>query len=197
MTWILGSASPRRREILAHLGLTFIVRAADVDEESDESDATVLVEQLAARKARAVGATLSDEERKEAVILASDTVVLSPDGEILGKPRDRADAERMLRALSGRRHRVISGVAVLRGEELFADHEITEVSFSHLSEDVLARYLDTSEPYDKAGAYGIQDTAALWIEGICGDYFNVVGLPVYRLETLLKEKLGLSLWKTE
>ncbi len=131
------------------------------------------------------------------VILASDTVVLSPDGEILGKPRDRADAERMLRALSGRRHRVISGVAVLRGEVLVTDHEVTEVCFARLSDSTIERYLATNEPYDKAGAYGIQDTAALWIEGIHGDYFNVVGLPVYRLETMLQAEFGLSLWKPE
>ena len=142
---VLGSGSPRRREILSHLGLEFTVRAADVDETSDTRDATQLVEELSARKARAVYEGILAEGEADAVILASDTVVLSPDGEILGKPRDRADAERMLRALSGRRHRVISGVAVLRGDVLVTGHEVTEVCFARLSDSTIERYLATNE----------------------------------------------------
>ena len=197
MTYILASGSPRRREMLAHLGLDFRVCVADADEESDERDGAALVELLSARKARAVydRLTRAGEWNGETVIIAADTVVVDPDGEILGKPRDEADAARMLRALSGNTHRVISGVAVMLGERLVTSHEVTEVTFSHLSDALIARYIASGEPMDKAGAYGIQDTAALWISGIKGDYFNVVGLPVHRLEMLLQQNFGLSLWK--
>lgn len=197
MTFILASASPRRREILAHLGLDFSILCADADESSDERDGAKLVEILSLRKAHAVRDRLIREgtEVQDTVILASDTVVVSPDGEILGKPKNREDAVRMLRSLSGRTHYVISGLAVWTQEKEVASHEVTKVTFMPLTEDIIDRYVDSGEPMDKAGAYGIQDTAALWIEGIEGDYFNVVGLPVHRLECVLKENFGLSLWK--
>ena len=192
MPWILASASPRRRDILSHLGLRFEIRVADTDEHSEQRDPARLVEELAARKAAAVAR--AQPMSPDTVIIAADTVVLSPDGEILGKPRDRADAARMMRTLSGRSHRVISGLAVWRNGRLETAHEMTEVRFSLLSEELIEQYVATAEPYDKAGGYGIQDTAALWIEGIRGDYFNVVGLPVRRLEDVLQAKFGLSLW---
>lgn len=197
MTYILASGSPRRREMLAHLGLDFRVCVADADEESDERDGAALVELLSARKARAVydRLTRAGEWSSETVIIAADTVVVDPNGEILGKPRDERDAARMLRTLSGHTHRVISGVAVMLGERLVTSHEVTQVSFSPLDDALIARYIASGEPMDKAGAYGIQDTAALWISGIKGDYFNVVGLPVHRLEMLLQQNFGLSLWK--
>ncbi|MBR0443010.1 MAG: septum formation protein Maf [Clostridia bacterium] len=197
MTYILASGSPRRREMLSHLGLDFRVCVADADETSDERDGAALVELLSARKAQAVRdrLTRAGEWNGETVIIAADTVVVDSSGEILGKPRDEADAARMLRALSGNTHRVISGVAVMLGERLATSHEVTEVTFSHLSDALIARYIASGEPMDKAGAYGIQDTAALWISGIKGDYFNVVGLPVHRLEMLLQQNFGLSLWK--
>lgn len=199
MTYILASGSPRRREMLAHLGLDFRVCVADADEESDERDGAALVELLSARKARAVydRLTQAGEWSSETVIIAADTVVVDPNGEILGKPRDERDAARMLRTLSGHTHRVISGVAVMLGERLVTSHEVTQVSFSPLDDALIARYIASGEPMDKAGAYGIQDTAALWISGIKGDYFNVVGLPVHRLEQLLNENFGLSLWKND
>ncbi len=199
MNLILASASPRRREILCHLGLRPTIRHADVDESSDERDGTKLVELLACRKAIAVYEQLKNKDLlpNDSIILAADTVVLSPDGEILGKPKDEDDAARMLRCLSGRTHRVISGIALLHCADGQYDtaHETTEVEFSTLSEDVITRYIATGEPMDKAGAYGIQDTAALWIRAIRGDYFNVVGLPLHRLETLLQEKFGESLFQ--
>lgn len=195
MNWILASASPRRRDILSHLGLPFTVRVADVDEQSDEPNGAALVELLARRKALAVAHTLTEQEKREGtVVLAADTVVLDPDGHILGKPRDAEDARRMLRTLSGRTHSVVSGVAVWRDDTLVSAHEVTTVTFSPLDEQTVARYVASGEPLDKAGAYGIQDTAALWVSGICGDYFNVVGLPVHRLEQLLREHFDLSLW---
>ena len=197
INWILGSASPRRRDILAHLGVRFTVCVADVDESSDLTDGCALVEQLSRRKALAVKQKCSQEPRpdggKNDVIIASDTVVLDPDGRILGKPRDAEDAKQMLRHLSGRTHSVVSGIAVCHGASLFSAHETTRVTFAPLSEEIIERYVASGEPMDKAGAYGIQDTASLWIEGIEGDYFNVVGLPVRCLERLLNEQLGLSL----
>jgi septum formation protein len=194
MNWILASASPRRRDILSHLGLRFTVRVADVDEQSDEQNGAALVEQLARRKALAVAHTLTEQQRPSTVVLAADTVVLDPDGRILGKPQDAEDARRMLCSLSGRTHSVVSGIAVCRGDTLVSAHEVTAVTFSELDEQTVARYVASGEPLDKAGAYGIQDTAALWVSGICGDYFNVVGLPVHRLEQLLREHFDLSLW---
>lgn len=196
MTYILASGSPRRREMLAHLGLDFRVCVADTDEQSDERDGRALCELLSARKARAVQKKLqeSGEWDDQTVILAADTVVVDPDGQILGKPHDESDAARMLRSLSDRTHSVISGIAVLCGDRLATAHEVTSVTFSHLSDELIARYVASGEPMDKAGAYGIQDTAALWISGIEGDYFNVVGLPLHRLESLLREELGLTLW---
>lgn len=196
MKFVLASASPRRREILSHLGLDFTVLCADADESCDEQDGERLVEMLSLRKAEAVrGAlTMAGNMTPDTVILAADTVVVSPDGEILGKPRDRADAERMLRLLSGRTHCVASGVCVIGGDKTITAHEVTKVTFDMLSDEVIARYIESGEPMDKAGAYGIQDTACLWIRGIEGDYFNVVGLPVHRLESVLGEQFGVSLW---
>ncbi|MBE6620390.1 MAG: septum formation protein Maf [Ruminococcaceae bacterium] len=196
MTWILASASPRRREMLQHLGLNFSVVCADAHESSEERDGGRLVEILAARKAAAVKNLLNEEGRldDDTVILAADTVVVSPDGEILGKPHDADDARRMLRSLSGNTHRVISGICVVKGGQTVTAHEVTEVSFAPLSDDVIDAYIASGEPMDKAGAYGIQDTASLWIEGIRGDYFNVVGLPLHRMEVVLKENFELSLW---
>jgi septum formation protein len=182
--------------MLAHLGLDFRVCVADTDEQSDERDGATLVELLSARKARAVRDRLTEqgEWNDQTVILAADTVVVDPDGRILGKPHDAEDAARMLRMLSDRTHRVISGVAVACGDRLATAHEVTQVTFSHLDDNLIERYIASGEPMDKAGAYGIQDTAALWISGIEGDYFNVVGLPLHRLECLLQQEFGLSLW---
>ena len=162
-----------------------------VDENIDEPSPACLVEQLARRKALSVLDALRTD--KPTVVIAADTVVLDPDGQVLGKPRDAEDARRMLRALSGRTHRVLSGVAVCFDGRLVSAHEVTEVSFASLSDALIERYIASGEPMDKAGAYGLQDTAALWVRGICGDYFNVVGLPVFRLEALLNEAFGLSL----
>lgn len=185
---ILASQSPRRREILETLGMEFSILVADVDESSEITDPTRLVEELSLRKGRAVLERLQKEGRMtpDTVILSSDTVV-AVDGEILGKPQDHADAERMLRLLSGRTHRVISGVAFHSLDKVGVAHEITEVEFAPMSESDIAYYLSSVEPYDKAGSYAIQGKAAMWIRGIRGDYFNVVGLPVHRMCRLYRE----------
>lgn len=191
MRIILASKSPRRREILSGLGLHFDIVSADCDESSDILDPALLVSELALRKGRAVRDLLRSEGRltEDTVIVASDTVV-SVDGEILGKPRDERDAVSMLTRLSGRSHRVTSGIALLTASAETATFESTEVTFSAVSLPEIERYVASGEPMDKAGAYAVQGGAAIWIEGLCGDYFNVVGLPVHRLDVLSREFLG-------
>ena len=194
MRVILASKSPRRREILSMLGVKFEVLSADADEHSDITDPAQLVRELSLRKGRAVRELLKSEGTwdKETLIIASDTVVAA-NGEILGKPQGNADAARMLRLLSGSAHHVVSGVALLLGDREIADAEQTAVRFATMSEKDIEWYVKSGEPADKAGAYAVQGLASLFIEGLDGDYFNVVGLPVHRLELLLQEFLHLSL----
>ena len=190
---ILASQSPRRKEILENLGLPFRVITADIDESCAERDPRAYVESLALRKGQAIlermdaDGTLTDKT----LILAADTVVAA-NGEILGKPVDRADAERMLHLLSGTTHQVISGIALLSPHHQATASEVTHVRFAPLTDADLAFYLASGEPYDKAGAYAVQGLASLFIEGLEGDYFNVVGLPVKRLHDLLQEQFGVN-----
>ncbi len=188
MNFILASKSPRRREILQNLGIPFTVKTAETDENSTQTEPCLLVEELSRRKGEAVRALLRSEgaDLRQTVILASDTVV-SVQGEILGKPRDVADAHRMLHLLSGRTHEVVSGICLLNEDRVGVGHEITKVTFEPLDEDTIRRYLERTHPYDKAGAYAIQGEASCLIRGIEGDYFNVVGLPVHRLYCLYRE----------
>ena len=194
MRVILASKSPRRREILGMLGVKFEVLSADADESSDILDPALLVRELALRKGCAVRDLLlkNGEWNADTLIIAADTVVAA-EGEILGKPQDDADAARMLRLLSGKGHQVISGVALLSGDREIAAAESTDVRFAPMTEEEILRYVASGEPSDKAGAYAVQGLASMYIEGLCGDYFNVVGLPVHRLHTLLREFAGLSL----
>lgn len=194
MRVILASKSPRRREILGGLGVRFEVISADADESSEIKDPAALVEELALRKARAVRELLRETGAwsEETLIIASDTVVAN-EGEILGKPQDDADAARMLRALSGKTHHVLSGIALLCGTREATDHDDTGVRFAPMSEQEIAWYVNSKEPCDKAGAYAVQGLASMWVKGIDGDYFNVVGLPVYRLNALCRSFLGRSL----
>ena len=187
---ILASKSPRRKEILENLGVKFDIIVADADETSDIKDPEELVMTLAERKGRAVRERLGD--CKDTLIIASDTLVYA-DGEFLGKPRDRADAERMIRMLSGNHHCVVSGIYLSYGEREARASASTKVFFDSLTDDEIEAYLDTSEPYDKAGAYAIQGRASAFIRGIEGDYFNVVGLPVNTLYRLLRDEFGIRL----
>ncbi len=191
MHLILASKSPRRREILENLGVRFEIVTADTDESIDEHDPCRLVEILAARKGEAVREKLQAEGKdlSNCVILASDTVVAA-DGEILGKPHDRADARRMLGTLSGATHRVVSGICLIRDGKVYTAHEVTQVTFDLMDEDEIEDYINTENPYDKAGAYAIQGRASAYIRGISGCYFNVVGLPVHRLACLWRESFG-------
>lgn len=192
MKYILASKSPRRREILENLGIQFEIVTAETDESDTETDPRLLVERLAARKGEAVRRLLEESGRAlddDTVIISSDTVV-AVDGKILGKPQNREDAYRMLKLLSGRSHQVVSGISLIGKDRSEATHEVTHVEFDELDEETLDRYLSTAEPYDKAGAYAIQGLASAWISGIRGCYFNVVGLPVHRLNTLHRSLFG-------
>ena len=186
MRYILASASPRRKEILENLGLDFTVITSDADESSDLTDPEELTKELAKRKGQAVAELLSDKLDGETVIISADTVVCC-DGEILGKPRDRSDAERMIRMLSGKAHTVTSGVALIYNGKAYSCAATTRVFFDELDEDFINNYINSAEPYDKAGSYAIQGKAAPVISKIDGCYFNVVGLPVNCLYRLAKE----------
>ena len=181
MDIILASQSPRRKELMGQIGLKFKVVVSHVDEhvEGNPSPAE-MVEELSLRKARAVARQVDDDD----LVIAADTVV-ALEGTVLGKPEDERDAFSMLSALSGNRHYVYTGVTVIRGGQAVTQHEVTTVTFRALEPAEISSYIATGEPMDKAGAYGIQGLGALLVSGIDGDYFNVMGLPVYRLGRIL------------
>ena len=176
------------------LRVPFTVVVANANEDSETRDPALLVQELALRKGDAVRARQREtgQMHENTLIIASDTVV-AIDGEILGKPRDEEDARAMLRRLSGKTHKVTSGIALLTDTRAVTAYEETEVRFSALTEAEIDRYVKSGEPMDKAGAYAVQGLASVWIEGLSGDYFNVVGLPVYRLNVTLREFVGVSL----
>lgn len=177
---ILASQSPRRRELIANITADFTVIVSDAEEILPEGIAPGDVPAyLADVKAAAVAAAHPDD-----TVIGADTVVIL-DGAVLGKPRDEADAVRMLRALSGRVHTVITGCAVYQGSERITFSELTRVEFYPLSDREIMEYIATGEPFDKAGAYGIQGRGCVLVKRIEGDYFNVMGLPVARLKRKL------------
>ena len=182
MKIILASQSPRRKELLERMGIKdFETISPNVDESAFHGlPPEELVRRLSAEKAAAVAGKVGED----AIVIAADTVV-ALEGAVLGKPADELDAFKMLSALSGVRHQVYTGVTVCRGGEKQTAHEVTDVTFRELSEEEIERYIATGEPMDKAGAYGIQGYGALLIQGISGDYYNVMGLPVCRLSGML------------
>lgn len=192
---VLASASPRRRELLQQVGYRFTVRAAHIPEDPlPGEDPISYVTRLARQKAETVNRQIGEMPAVERramgldgawLVLGSDTTV-TLDGAILGKPENAEDAARILRLLSGRTHRVMTGVAVAGSDRVEVAAEVTAVRFVTLSEEEIAAYVASGEPMDKAGAYGIQGRAARWIPRIEGDYFNVVGLPLALVSTLLE-----------
>jgi septum formation protein len=181
---VLASASPRRSEILTSVGWPFTTVVPDIDEsEMPAESPEVYVQRLAEEKARSIAA-----DHPERLVLGADTTVVI-DGNIIGKPSDTADAERMLTLLSGNWHEVLTGIALVRDGEASVGMQRTKVKFAPMDKDEIRYLVEHGDPLDKAGAYAVQAQAALFIEGIEGDYWNVVGLPVslvYRLSGQFK-----------
>ncbi len=181
---VLASASPRRRELLRLVGIEHMVIPTDIDETHRPGEApAVYAERLAREKAGAI-------QRDDAVVIGGDTIVVV-DGDVLGKPRDREQAAVMLRRLSGRAHVVMTAVAVSWRDRMSSGVEEVGVTFRALSDDEIRRYVETGEPMDKAGAYGIQGFGATIVDRVDGDYFAVMGLPLNRLVRLCRA-LGLG-----
>lgn len=190
MTLLLASASPRRAEILHTIGARFEICPADIDERvPDTLTPAQAVCEISRRKAEHV---LSRRGADGVLILAADTVVAVGD-EILGKPQNAADASRMLHLLSGSSHAVYTGYTLADCQKIHTAYQKTEVTFRSLSEQEIAAYIQSGEPMDKAGAYGIQEKGAVFVTGIRGDYFNVMGLPVCAVCTDAKTVFGVRL----
>lgn len=189
MDIILASASPRRKEILSLLDIPFKIMVSDADESVDISlPPYFIAETLSLKKAVSVAKNVQNH----ALIIGADTIVYN-DGKILGKPKDDIDAFNILKSLSGKWHSVISGVTVLdnnsaKSESFYVE---TKVKFASISDEEINEYIKTKEPNDKAGAYGIQGRGARFIEKIDGDYFNVVGLPLQKLYSVLKKEFNI------
>lgn len=192
MNIILASASERRKELLKRIVDDFQIVVSNFDENKIEfeGDCGSYVVELAKGKALNVVATL---DKQEDIIIASDTVVFL-DNKVLGKPRDKQEAFNMLKSLSGKTHQVYSGIAIYNTikEEIITDYVCTEVKFSNIPDDIILKYIESGEPMDKAGAYGIQGYGGVFVEKINGCYYNVVGLPLNKLYFLLKE-MGVNL----
>jgi len=182
---VLASNSPRRKELLGGLGLPFEVRTKKgIDESYPEGlNGEEIALHISKKKADAYRSDMADDE----MIITADTIVYV-DGEVLGKPKDKDDARRMFRLMSGRKHQVITGVCIVTKEKSVQFASMTDVTFTQLTDEETDFYIDNYKPYDKAGAYGIQEWIGyVGITGIEGSYFNVVGLPVQRLYTALKQ----------
>lgn len=187
MKLILGSKSPRRREILGMVTKDFSVRVSEADEGYDPTTPLDRVPRiLAERKARAI--PLEADE----IVIGCDTVVIYG-SELMGKPTDKADAIRMLSTLSGTTHDVVSGICVRTQEKCYAESVTTYVKFRKLTRQEIEDYVNTANPVDKAGAYGIQEAAGAFVEKIDGDFYNVVGLPLCRLCEILRDEFNYTL----
>lgn len=195
---VLASASPRRRELLSQVGITFEVKPASGEERITSTEPSKVVEELSFQKAMFTAYALEKEQADDLadiLIIGADTIV-SYDGKILGKPSDPEAAVKMLSMLQGNTHQVYTGVTVLVREEenwkVHTFHECTDVIFYPVTKEEIAEYVNSKDPMDKAGSYGIQGAWGAYVKGIRGDYNNVVGLPVARLIYETK-KLGINL----
>ena len=191
---ILASASPRRKEILESMGVKINIITADIDENSEKDSFDKIAMEIAEKKCRAVSQKIKGVSDIESLpIISADTVVFC-DGEIMGKPKDRADAYRMIKKLSGHAHSVCTGICVGVGDRFECSASITKVFVDELSEAQIEAYIDSGEPFDKAGAYGIQGLFSKHIQKIDGCYFNVVGLPINELARLFNKTTGQDLF---
>lgn len=190
---ILASNSPRRREIMGKF-IDFEAVTAEVKEDNDfYKSPETLVMALAFEKANSVAT-----KHEDAIVIGADTIV-EIEGEILGKPKSREGAKRMMEKLRGKSHKVITGFSIidLSSDKKYMDYEVTEVVFKDLSDEEIEAYLNKAEYMDKAGAYGIQEEAALFVDKIKGDYLNIVGFPISKIYTILKDNFDLSLLEEE
>ena len=179
---VLASQSPRRKEIMETAGFEFEIIVSNAEEKIEENlSPEEVAKSLSLQKAQAVAV-----DNPEKIVIGADTIVVL-DNEILGKPKDKNDAYKMLKKLSGKAHKVYTGIAVICGEKIVNEAVSTEVEFYELSDDEIIKYIETNEPMDKAGSYGIQGRGCLLVKGIKGDYFNVVGLPIATLSKIIKE----------
>lgn len=183
---ILASGSPRRKELLSQIGLEFKVITSNVSENTSLTSPEDMVKDLAYNKGMAVYQTLSDEERQDSIVISADTIVYH-NGKVLLKPVDKRDAFNILKSLSGEKHDVFTGVFIKSDDFSSSFCEKTSVELFNISDEEIKYYIASGEPFDKAGAYGIQGLFARYIKGIEGDYNNVVGLPVGRLYQELKK----------
>ena len=195
MQIVLASASDRRKELLQRLGIEFKVMISDFNEESVDfdGDCSKYVQTLATGKVLDISKKLQDKSGK--IIIGCDTVV-SINHEVLGKPKDKRDAFLMLKKLSGKEHQVYSGITLLNTEnkKIISDFQCTRVIFSELKDEIINWYIETGEPMDKAGSYGIQGYAGSFVKEIHGCYYNVVGLPLNKLSFMLRD-MGVNLYK--
>ena len=180
---ILASASPRRKELLKLCNIPFDVKVADIEEVLDQTlPLGMAIEEIASQKANAVF-----EYNKEALVLGADTIV-AIDNEVLGKPKDKDDARRMIKLLSEKTHKVITGVCFKSLDEEHVFHTVSDVSFKEMNDKEIESYISTDEPYDKAGAYALQGVASIYINSIKGDYYTIVGLPINSVYEYLLDK---------
>ena len=188
MKIILASKSPRRVEILHNIGAEFEIIPADVDESvEDGMSVSDAVMEISKRKALCVL-----EKHNDAFIISADTVVTF-DGKIIGKPKDEDHAFHILKSLSDRSHAVLTGFTLCTKDKVYCSYISTEVDFRKLSDDEVYRYIKSGEPMDKAGAYGIQEKGSVFVTGIRGDYFNVMGLPICEITEIAKKEFGINL----
>lgn len=189
MKLVLASKSPRRREILSMVASDFEVRISGA-EEIIPSGTDVFDVPACLAKIKAETVEASDDE----IVIGCDTVVIH-NGKILGKPRDKNEAIEMLSSFSGCEHYVVSGLAIKQGDKIYTCKEITTVKMREMTDAEISAYVERDNPVDKAGAYGIQEMAGAFVTGINGDFYNVVGLPLCKLVTVLKEEFGVTLIK--
>lgn len=188
MKIILASKSPRRKEILSMVTSDFEVRVSDADETIEEGIAPFdIPRRLAIKKAETVKLNVDE------VIIGCDTVVISPDGEIMGKPTDDNDAIRMLKKLSNTTHYVVSGICIRNKDKQISEAITTKVIMRKLRDSEIENYVNSDHPTDKAGAYGIQEKAGAFVSSIEGDFYNVVGLPLCRICELLRDEFKINL----
>lgn len=191
MNIILASASPRRKEILGNTKVKFDIIKSEIDEVILEDEAPAqAVMRLAFEKCMDIAS-----KNKNNLVIGADTIVVL-DNAILGKPKDKEDAIKMIKKLSGRVHQVITGISLINldADKKIIDYVVSSVKFKELSDEDIIDYIQTNESLDKAGAYGIQGYGALLVEEIQGDYFNIVGLPISRLSDLLKKHFSINLF---